>query len=183
MENYLLIVVLFLLTAEIGILYYFLKYNSNFLKQIQSIKGIQLDALDIGDKAPFFREYSNNKEKVIAKDLFKENKTFVLFISTNCPVCKSLLGDMNVIAMKYDLNFLVINSDNLSNDDHVTKQLSDRITYIRSNQIPSLYFIRKVPHAMMIDEQGQIVLTSYVSNPNALYNMLLNEENLLKSIS
>ncbi|GGA77321.1 TlpA family protein disulfide reductase [Ornithinibacillus halotolerans] len=177
------IIILVLLTAELGILYYILKYNSNFLKQIQSIKGIQLETLDIGDQAPFFRTFSNNGDKIISKNIISKKRTFILFINTNCPTCKSLLGDLNSISSNYDINFLLINSDNLSNDAHITKQLNDNIIYIRSNQITSLYFIRTVPHGVLIDENGTVVLSSYIKNMHVLNNMLLNEKTNRKSIS
>ncbi|GIO27416.1 TlpA family protein disulfide reductase [Ornithinibacillus bavariensis] len=181
-NDFVLVIVLLLLTAELGILYFFLKYNSNFLKQIQSIKGIQLDSLDIGEKAPSFRTFSETGEKVISKEMFSKKRTLILFINTNCPTCKSLLADINSISSDYDINFLLINSDNVSNDDHITKQLDDSIIYIRSNQITSLYFIRNVPHGVLIDESSTIILSNYIKNINVLNNMLLNEKNVRSSM-
>lgn len=177
-----LVLVLVLLTAELGILYYILKYNSNFLKQIQSIKGIQLDTMDIGEKAPFFRSFSENGVKVLSKELFSERKTFILFIKTSCPICKSLLEDYNHISENYDINFLLINSDELSNDDLITKQLNKNITYIRSNQITSLYLIRTVPHGILIDTEGVVELSTHVKNVNVLHNMFLSESVVKKAV-
>lgn len=179
-----LLIVILLLTAVLGVLYYFIKFNINFLKQIQSINGIHLDNLEIGQKAPFFRTYSDKGEKVIAKNLFSNRNTLMLFISTNCPTCKSLLPDLKTLSSNYNINFAIINSDELSNDAHISEKVdSSNIIYIRSNSITSLYFIQNVPFGVLIDEGGTILLSNYIKGTNVLYNMLLNENSNTRAVS
>lgn len=179
-----LLILIILLTAVLGVLYYFIKINTNFLKQIQSFNGIHLDKLDIGQKAPFFRAYSEKGEKVIAKSLFQNRKTLMLFINSDCPNCKSLLPSLKKLSLNYNINFVIINSDELANDTHISKKVnSSNIIYIRSNSITSLYFIRNVPFGLLIDEGGTILLSNYISGSSVLYNMLLNEDSNSKALS
>ncbi|MBN6205683.1 redoxin domain-containing protein [Ralstonia pickettii] len=145
---------------------------------------IQLENLNIGEKAPLFRTYNEKGIKVIAKNLYNKRKTLILFISTNCPVCKEILTDIKNVTSNYDLNFLIINSDELSNDKHITEKIDhSKVNYIRSNQITSLYFIRNVPYGLLIDERGIISLSNYIKDVNVLYNMLLNEQINTKPVS
>lgn len=183
-KDLVLLIVILLLTAVLGVLYYFIKFNINFLKQIQSINGIHLDSLEIGQKAPLFRTYDVHGEKVITKKIFSNRNTLMLFISTNCPTCKSLLPKLKKLASNYNINFLIINSDELSNDAYISQKVdSNNIIYIRSSSITSLYFIRNVPFGILIDEDGTILLSNYIQGKNVLYNMLLNEDSTTKAMS
>ncbi len=49
-------------------MHYMLKYNRNFLKQIQSIRGTLLDMIELGEEAPLFRSIDESGKKVIAKE-------------------------------------------------------------------------------------------------------------------
>lgn len=176
--NFILVLILVLLVGELGVLYYFLKYNSNFLKQIQSIRGVQFSRLEPGNPAPLFRTFSENGNKVIAKQLFSEKNTLLLFISTNCPICKTLLPNLEKITNNYDINFILINGDNVSDDNHIKSTLTKNLTYIRSPQITKTYFVNTVPHAVLVNGNGKIELSSKLSNISSLFNMLINERNL-----
>lgn len=175
-----LLIVLILLTAQIGVLYYFVKYNSNFLNQIQSINGVQFETLAIGDHAPFFRTYNTKGHKVVAKRIFESNKTLIIFISTGCPTCKSILEHLETITSKYNLNFILINGDNISNDDHIQSKVNhlENLSYIRSTQITSLYNVRIVPYIVLLNQEGIVQISSQVNDVNSVYNALINEEQL-----
>ncbi|WP_143286851.1 TlpA family protein disulfide reductase [Caenibacillus caldisaponilyticus] len=177
--NIILMVILILLVGELGIFYYFLKYNSNFLKQIQSIRGIQFSTLELGRNAPLFRVFAENGNKVVAKELFKKKNTLLLFISTNCPVCKSFLPHLKKITENYDINFILINHDTLNDDTHIKKALNNELYYIRSSHVSQIYLIHAVPHAILVNTKGKIELSSPLSNINSLFNMLINQEHLI----
>jgi len=108
----------------------------------------------------------------------------MLFINTNCPTCKSLLPVLKILSSNYNINFVLINSDELSNDDHIREKVdNNNVLYVRSNSITSLYFIRNVPYGLLIDEDGTILLSNYIRGTNVLYNMLLNEHSNEKDVS
>lgn len=174
--NVLFGIILLLLVVELGVIYYFVKYQSFFLTQIRSMKGVEVKSLDIGNHAPLFRTFDEGGNKVVLKELFGEKKTFLLFIKTTCPICKSLLPNLQDIQNHYDLNFLLINSDNTDDDHEIVEVLSDKITYIRAPQIVESYFLSQYPYAMLIDTNGKIELHNRLQSVNSLRNMLINEK-------
>ncbi|MBB2479816.1 redoxin domain-containing protein [Bacillus sp. APMAM] len=177
-NSFILLAVLILLVAELGVLYYFVKFNKNFLKQIKSVNGLEFATLHIGQMAPLFRTFDENGNKVISKHLFNEKHTVLLFISTHCPKCKALLQQIENAIPKYDINFVIINSDENAEDSHIKSLLKGKFTYVRSSQISQLYFIQNVPYAVVIDNDGKVELSSYLSNINSLYNLLINQKPL-----
>ncbi|MBR7796080.1 MAG: conjugal transfer protein TraF [Bacillota bacterium] len=168
-------VILVLLIAVLGILYYMLKYNSNFLKQIQSIKGIQFNTLDIGEESPLFRVMDDNGKKVIAKQLFYNKNTLILFVNSKCPICKSILGKVDLINDNYDLNIIVINNDESLDDSLIKKLLPLSITYIRSVYITTAYHVYTTPMGVLI-ENGKVKQYSKISDFYVLNNMLVSEK-------
>ncbi|MBB2483356.1 conjugal transfer protein TraF [Bacillus sp. APMAM] len=118
--------------------------------------------------------------KVIAKELFSGRNTLLLFINTNCPRCKSLLPHLMKIKTNYDINFILVNTDRLADDNHIKSVIGDQITYIRSTQISSSYFVHVVPYAVLVNNIGEVKLSSQISNINSLFNMLINEESFIK---
>lgn len=174
-----LIITLVLLVLSIGINYLSIKYLSHFLNQIRTVKGIEVKTLESGKPAPLFRAFDERGEKVILKDLFNKKKTLVLFMKTSCPVCKSLLPSIKEITKHYDVNFLLINSDNTEDDQEITNHLQPGgVTYIRAPQIAQSYFIREYPYAVLIDNEGKIELHTRLKNFNGLWNMLINQKSV-----
>lgn len=174
-----LIITLVLLVLSIGINYLSVKYLSHFLNQIRTVKGIEVKTLENGKPAPLFRVFDEQRKKVILKDLFNKKKTLILFMKTSCPVCKSLLPSIKDITRYYDVNFLLINSDNTEDDQEITDHLQpDSLTYIRAPQIAQSYFIREYPYAVLIDDEGKIELHGKLNNFNSLWNMLINQKSI-----
>jgi thiol-disulfide isomerase/thioredoxin len=174
-DQALLFAVLVLLMAVLVILYYMLKYNSNFLKQIQSIKGIQLDTLSVGEEAPNFRVMDEKSNRFISKKSFYEKNTLMIFISTKCPTCKAIIDKLDRIDNHYDFNIVLINTDEVNDDTHIKNVLSDNITYIKAPNIATSYFIYVTPTAVLI-EKGKIKMINKVNGFNELTNLLINEE-------
>lgn len=52
MTEILLSITLVLLLGVTAVLYYMLKYNRNFLNQIQTINGLRLKGVSVGEEAP-----------------------------------------------------------------------------------------------------------------------------------
>jgi thiol-disulfide isomerase/thioredoxin len=176
LNNILITLILIILVGVLVVLYYMLKYNSNFLKQIQSIKGIQFNTLDIGQEAPLFRIYDNERRRIVAKELFYNDKnTLILFVNSLCPLCKAILKKIDIIQNNYNLNILVINNDETLDDSEVKNMLKSSIIYIRSSYISTAYKVYTTPLGVLI-EKGKVKQYSKVSNFNLLNNLLITEE-------
>ncbi|MEI5907649.1 thioredoxin family protein [Bacillus spongiae] len=180
LDSILLSIILVILVATLGILYYMLKYNSNFLKQIQSLKGVQFDTLNVGEEAPMFRVMDEGGKRFVSKKEFYDKNTLLLFMNTKCHTCKAIIDKLDIIVKNYDLNIVAINNDEVFDDSEVKKALPDSVKYIRASHISMSYYVYVTPTVVLI-EKGKIKMTNKVSNFNSLLNMLITEKNKLVS--
>lgn len=171
-----LILIILVITMCISItLYHMLKYNRNFLKQIQSIRGTLLEMLEIGEEAPLFRIHDDKDRKVIASQLFNEKNTLLFFAHSQCPGCKDALKQMRKIDENYDINIVVINKDTQFDDSEIKKLLPDNVYYIREDFIATSYRVQSTPSIFLI-EDGKVKLSTVLKDTNMLFNSLLDEK-------
>ncbi|KNH35612.1 peroxiredoxin family protein [Exiguobacterium acetylicum] len=156
-------------------MHYMLKYNRNFLKQIQSIRGTLLDMIELGEEAPLFRSIDESGKKVIAKKLFYEKNTLLFFGHSECPACKGILKHIQKIEQSYDINIIVVNRDTQFDDTSFKKLLNDEIYYIRQSFIADTYRIQTTPSVFLI-ENGVVKANTVLKDSNTLFNLLLNEK-------
>lgn len=156
-------------------MHYMLKYNRNFLKQIQSIRGTLLEMIEVGQEAPLFRTMDQSGRKVVAKKLFSEKSTLLFFAHSECPACKGILKHIQKVEQNYDINIVVINRDTLFDDSNLKKLLNDNIYYVRETFIASSYRIQSTPSVFLIDAGGVVKSTTVLKDVDTLFNMLLNE--------
>lgn len=175
MTEILLSITLVLLLGVTAVLYYMLKYNRNFLNQIQTINGLRLKGVSVGEEAPPFRVFDVNRKRIVSKELFSKKNTLILFVNTLCPTCKNILEDLPKISSHYDLNILVVNNDEIGNDTSVRERLPHNVTYIRSSNLPSIYFVQATPTACIIEDE-KIKSIQQLIHINQLYNQLLSEK-------
>lgn len=155
-------------------MYHMLKYNRNFLKQIQSIRGTLLEMIEIGEEAPLFRVYDESKRKVVASKIFNEKNTLLFFAHSQCPACKVVLQHIKKVEENYDINIVVINRDTQFSDDEIKALLPERVYYIRESFIASSYRVQTTPSVFLI-EKGKVKMTTVLKDVNTLYNILLDE--------
>lgn len=171
-----LLLIILVITMCISVtLYHMLKYNRNFLKQIQSIRGTLLEMLEIGEEAPLFRIHDEKNRKVVASQLFKEKNTLLFFAHSQCTGCKDALKQIKKIDENYDLNIVVINRDTQFDDSEIKKLLPDSVYYIRESFIATSYRVQSTPSIFII-EDGKVKLTTVLKDTNMLFNSLLDEK-------
>ncbi|MFW5432888.1 redoxin domain-containing protein [Paenibacillus apiarius] len=175
MTDLILITTLILVLAQLWLVFMLARLIGQFLAKIRSIGGITLTGLQIGEQVPLFREWNSKREKVILKELLSQNKVLLLFISTTCQTCKSILPELKKVVANLDLKIVVINTDKHSNDDNILEVLPSGIEYIRSPEVMESYDVSRVPYAFMVNQEGILEYHSPLSSFNALWGLLANE--------
>lgn len=173
-----LIGTLTLVVIQLGIVYMLARFIGNFINEIRSYRGIRIGGLEVGDEAPIFRELDHQKKSVSLKRLISEKNVVLLFISTKCPTCKELLTQLKKITEAYNVHFVLINNDKESDDREIVKMIPKGVFYIRSTQIGYIYFIDRVPTALIINQAGIIEKQNAINSVGGLWNILLNEERI-----
>lgn len=168
-----------LVISLIGLVFLLARYIGDFIKKIQSISGIQIGSLISGDFAPNFREFDQNGNKIISSQLYKSEKTLLLFIKSTCPVCKSILQELKKVQESYKLNYVIINIDEITDDSYVLQILKDNFIYIKSNRLSQLFSITSVPHAILVNTEGKIESAVSLKDKKSLWNLLINENTLV----
>ncbi len=174
MMNLLISMILLMILCLSVVLFYMLKYNRNFLKQIQSIRGTVLDMLEVGEYAPLFRSVDDNGNRIIAKDLFREKSTLLIFAHSQCSTCKEVVKQLNKIEKNYDINIIVNNRDTLFDDSELKSHLPKSVHYLREEFLSSTYLVQSTPTVFLIKEE-RIAASALITKPQTLLNMLLDE--------
>ncbi|HEU5138327.1 MAG TPA: thioredoxin-like domain-containing protein [Bacillales bacterium] len=163
-----------LVVCLIGLVYLLARYIGDFIGRIQSIRGIEIGSLQIDDNPPSFREFDYNGNKIVSSQLFKDKKTLLLFVKSTCPICKSILDKLHEIQSNYDLNFVIINSDETLDDKTITDRINDGIVYIKSGKLSQSFSVQSVPHAVLVNTQSKVDGVGPLKNQKSLVNLLLN---------
>lgn len=168
-----------LVVLLLGVTYLLARFMGDFINKINSIRGIQIGSLLVDDEAPNFREFDQNGNRIISSQLYKTKKTLLLFIKSTCPVCKSILKDFSKVETHYNLNYLVLNIDEVSDDSEVLKLIDNHVIYLKSKKYMDLFSISSVPQAILVNTDGKIDSLATLKSSKSLWNMLINEESLV----
>ncbi len=172
--NISLITLIILSLGQLVLIFFLARYIGAFIRKIESVNGIKIGTLQLDQIAPAFREYNHRGEKVISTELFSNHRTLLLFINTNCPTCKTLLPELRNIKRHYDINLVLVNTDEQHEDSLIVNHVSEDMIYLRSNKLMRLYSITTVPYGILINEDKKIEQISEMKNSNSLWNLLLN---------
>jgi cytochrome oxidase Cu insertion factor (SCO1/SenC/PrrC family) len=175
--NILLFAISIIVIFQTLVIFYLARYIGEFISKIESVNGIKVGSLQEGQAAPNFRELDSQGRKVVSKD-FLGKRSILLFINTNCATCKEVIPEIEKIKNTYNLQVLVINTDENHDDSIIREILGERVSYIRSNKITQLYSITKVPYALIIDE-NEVKAASELKNKESVWNLLINEDRMV----
>lgn len=175
MTDFIIIITLLLVLIQLLLIFMLARLIGQFLAKIKSVGGISLTELQVGEQVPLFREWGLQGRKVALRELLSHRKVLLLFISTTCQTCKSILPDLKRMVENWDIHIVVINTDKQSNDEEIQATLPSGIEYIRSVDIMEAYGVSKVPYAFLVNQNGILESHHSLMSPNMLWNMLENE--------
>ena len=110
----------------------------------------------------------------------------LLFVGPKCPVCKALLPAARSIAKRESgWMDLVLASDGGTEDAHrryVARHKLNAIPYVISQSLGRSYGVAKLPHAVLIDERGQIASFGMVNSREHLESLVEAKQRGVKSL-
>ncbi|WP_176560410.1 TlpA family protein disulfide reductase [Brevibacillus dissolubilis] len=175
MMETIVIITLLICIGQLALIYMLARYVAQFTAEIRGIKGIQVGGFEIGEIVPLFREMTPDKQKVTLRELFQTKKVLLMFVNSSCPTCKSILPSISQVIAQYNLHVVIINGDNAGDDSAITALLPSGVHYLRSPSVMETYFVTKVPHAMLIDQEGKLENQASLKDANGLWALLVQE--------
>ncbi|AVM25695.1 TlpA family protein disulfide reductase [Bacillus pumilus] len=173
MTDILLIIVLFIVIAQLAVVFLLARFIGKFMNKIKTLDGIELKEADVGDSAPLFRSYTHLGEKIILKEYLQNGRAvMLLFVNSTCMTCKSILSDIHYQMSSGDPQFIIINGDEQADDAALVQLLPDQAVYVRSSQIMELYGLTVVPQAILMDEHGIILQRKSLQNAKQFEQLL-----------
>ncbi|MGF9912974.1 thioredoxin fold domain-containing protein [Paenibacillus ehimensis] len=146
------------------------KLVAQFLNKLQMKEANDIKReLQAGDMAPSLTYNSGNGET--SEFPRKENTpALALFTADGCPYCKKVLAELTGMRERYPWMRIVVFTtvDEKEPDIHP----GDRIEFIHSTEAFTLYEIKGVPAAMVIDAQGVIAIKAAIANYKHLQKLL-----------
>lgn len=173
MTDILLIIVLFIVIAQLAVVFLLARFIGKFMNKIKTLDGIELKEADVGDSAPLFRSYTHLGEKIILKEYLQSGRAvMLLFVNSTCMTCKSILSEIQQQMSSGDPQFIIINGDEQADDAALVQLLPDQAVYVRSSQIMELYGVTVVPQAILMDEHGIILQRKSLQNAKQFEQLL-----------
>ncbi|SFD13771.1 AhpC/TSA family protein [Bacillus sp. 491mf] len=167
---YLLLFIAFLLiTLQMFVLFWLSKMLKFTIQRSPGIKEVR-----IGDKAPHFSALDIQGHEVQLKSLLREKNVCLLFIDTNCSICKGILPHMQHLTSRYDIQFVIINENTVMDDTGIQKLLSPSLIYIKSPEIFRKYVMRTVPQAILVNQTGFVQNRNLIPDIEVLQDLLDN---------
>ncbi len=169
--------VVFALTRQIGVLY----------ERVAPAGALAVNQnLEVGQLAPELSLQTLSSEMITVGGVNDGNKSqLILFISPDCPVCKTLLPAIKSAASA-ESNWieLVLASDG-HNQDHsgYVKQYGlQAFPYVISELLGKTYGVAKLPYAVLIDEAGNIASMGIINSREHLDSLFEAKEHKVASI-
>jgi methylamine dehydrogenase accessory protein MauD len=104
-------------------------------------------------------------------------KTLLMFVSAACPMCKSLIPVAKSFAAAERVSLVFLGDD----DPSVQRTLVERhdlagFPFINNDEIGRLFEVDKLPHAVLLDEQGVVLAKGLVNSREHLESLIIAHE-------
>ncbi len=170
-----LIVVIFALARQIGILY----------ERIAPMGALMLDdGPTVGQESPQFKLVSLSGSEITIGE--PSNKSsLIFFLSPTCPVCKKLIPVLRSM-MKTEKSWLDIllasDGDENKQRNFYTKARLEDFPYVLSHELGMTFQVSKLPYAVLIDEEGKIQSKGLINSREQLESLFTARELGVESI-
>lgn len=132
-------------------------------------------ALKVGDEAPFFKEPGLNGGMVRIGGAANDDKlTLLFFLSSDCPVCKTLLPVVVAIAQQEKAWLRVVFASDGNTQDHepLIKSFGlEDFDYVLSTEVGMSYQVAKLPYSYLLDTEGEVAAHGLINNREHLESL------------
>lgn len=163
-------IISWLVIMALGVMVYALSRQVGVIhERIKPVGALSMgQAIQVGDTAPVFHENSLTGGMIrIGGEDTAGKSSLLFFMSSTCPVCKTLLPILKSIGEdERDWLKLIFASDG-HESEHLgvirEHDLRD-YPYLLSSEVGMAYQISKLPYAVLIDDQGQVAAHGLINN-------------------
>lgn len=164
-----LLVAVFALTRQIGILY----------ERIAPMGALMIDAGPaVGEAAPRF-DLPALGGQTVAVGAAGERSQLLFFLSPTCPVCKKLLPILKSIAAVESSWLRLVFASDGEPSEHTAfwrrAALTD-FSYVVSAELGMTFRVGKLPYAVLLDEQGRVRAKGLVNSREQLESLFTAKE-------
>ena len=158
-------IVVFALARQIGVLH----------ERIKPVGALSLgEAVKAGDIAPQFDLYTISGDTVSVGGT-REQSTLLFFLSSTCPVCKTLLPVLKDIQKQEQATLRLIFASDGPVSVHlyfVAEQALGAFPYVLSLELGMAYQVSKLPYGVLINPQGKVAAHGLINNREHLESLL-----------
>lgn len=163
--------ILFILVTHGAILLWITSKIHFIYKRNQSMFEIR-----IGDELPI-KAVKHLKAANVFKGTAPE-LVFILFIETNCSVCKGVLKTLSADGRNLE-NLLLINGNEKDQDDHIIKMVEDTpLIYVKNERVIQAMNIKSVPQIMLVDPNYKVIYRDVIPDGERLKMIMRDFSNM-----
>ncbi len=155
--------VIFVLLRQLGLMY------------LGSAQGVARDGLAAGERAPDFN-LPDLAGGLVSLAGFRGRQLLLVFGSTTCAPCRSLMPDLNVFARERaaELQVLYLSRGGLEETQRFVDELEVRapVAVHSDHELPDKYKARVTPFAFVIDGEGIVRAKGLANNRDHLEQLL-----------
>lgn len=171
-------VVSWLVIVALGLLVFALSRQIGVLhERLRPVGALSMgQALKVGDEAPIVKEPSLNGGMVRVGGAATDNRvTLLFFLSSDCPVCKTLLPIVVALAGHEKSWLRVVFASDGNEPDHQALIKSfglQNFGYLLSTDVGMSYQVAKLPYSYLLDSAGTVAAHGLVNNREHLESLL-----------
>lgn len=157
-------IVIYALARQIGVLH----------ERIKPVGALSLGhAIKTGDQAPQFEVNNLNGSPVFLGES-TDKTTLLFFLSSTCPVCKTLLPVLESIQNQQRDSLRIVfasDGDVIEHQTFIAQHRLEKFPYVLSADVGMAYQISKLPYGVLISESGKIIAHGLVNNREHLESL------------
>jgi len=132
----------------------------------------------VGEKSPKLDLTTIDGAKIaIGKELARGRKQLLLFVSPHCPICKELIPVAKSFVKREDIDIVFMGDDDITDQRAMIARTGiGELPFINSAAAGRLFHVDKLPHAVLIGEDGAILSKGLVNSREHLESLIVSHE-------
>lgn len=138
----------------------------------------------VGSDAPRIEaETLDGRSLVIGGPRAADTLQLVLFVSPSCPICKELIPAARSFVRREHLELVLVGDDDPAELNRMVKKHGlEGHLFVNSSEVGRAYHIDKLPHAMILGEDGKLLAKGLVNSREHLESLVNAHELGIRSV-
>jgi methylamine dehydrogenase accessory protein MauD len=132
----------------------------------------------VGEKSPKLELTGMDGARVsIGSALAKGHKQLLMFVSPHCPICKDLIPVAKSFVKHENLDVVFMGDDDAADiRAMITRTGIEGMPFVNSPTVGRMFHVDKLPHAVLIGEDGSILSKGLVNSREHLESLVVSHE-------